>query len=120
MLATVQHKFLEQYILYSVSGAYIGKERTVEIIAEFLDLVEKYKCQKILVDLRKLDKIPPITELYELGEKAAQLWKYKLKVAIVTQPEAITGFFENVLVNRGAQSRVFPSFEEAEKWLLQN
>lgn len=70
------------------------------------------------MDLQGLEDIPPVTERYELGEIAAKVWRYDLKVAIVAQADIITGFFENVMVNRGARARVFPDFAEAEQWLM--
>ena len=56
-------------------------------------------------------------ERYEVGVKAATLFRYKLKVAVVYKTEEINRFAETVAFNRGMNVKIFNTKEEAISWL---
>ncbi len=105
------------YIFFATSGNYESTTQPAEIIVELAELSDKHKINKIILDISQMKRIPPVMDRYELGEMAAKVWGHKIRIAIVAKPSEITGFFENVVVNRGAVLKVLPTIELAELWL---
>jgi hypothetical protein len=107
----------KSYIYFKVTGLYPGYESTISVIKEIVELTKKHNINKILIDLSDIQDNPKIIEHYDLGEKAARIWGHFLKIALLNRADKITGLFENVAVNRGANVRVLSNFEQAELWL---
>jgi hypothetical protein len=105
------------YIYISTTGNYLKTPQAIEIIKEIFELSLKHEVTKFILDISQMKRIPPVQERYELGEIAAKVWGHTLRVAIISKPSDISGFFENVAVNRGASVKVLPSLKEAEEWL---
>lgn len=105
------------YIYFSVSGSFKLAEEAAEVIREVKELSDNHHVFKIVLDITQMNRTPIVRDRFELGEYAAKIWGHQLKVAIVNKPSNITGFFENVAVNRGADIRVLPTLAQAEAWL---
>lgn len=107
------------YLYYGLRGTYLGLAQAIEIFVEIAELAEQHKRSRILFDITGVKQIPPVMDRYDLGEQAAKIWGHHLKIALVTRPKEITGFFENVAVNRGAVLKVTSTIKDAESWLME-
>lgn len=105
------------YILYTVTGNYLGLIQTLEVFKEITELAEEHEMARVVFDITPVKKIPPVMDRYHLGVHAAKIWGERLKIAIITKPHEITGFFENIAANRGALIKVLPNINTAESWL---
>lgn len=108
----------DTYLLLSVSGNYPGKKAGLEFIETLFLQAKNAHLSKVLLDLRAMAGHVQGMDRYEMGNKAGMLWDKSLKVAIVDRPEAINRFFEDVAINRGVNTRVFFTEEEAAGWLI--
>ena len=88
-----------------------------------------HKCTRILADLRKVEGTLTTTQRHKMGETGARKYFSALskgeisicKFALVADPPLLdpSKFGETVATNRGMPVRIFPSFQEAQDWLLQ-
>lgn len=62
----------------------------------------------------------PVIERFFMAEKAAEMLRDHIKLAIVWHPHLIDGFMEAVATNRAGLMRLFGSEDEAVQWLLDN
>jgi hypothetical protein len=95
---------------------YTGVRTYARIIA-LIDEVERNALQtgilKYLFDLRESEEGFSLVDKYNLGIHLAQVFGEKYSVAVLIRREHITGFLENVSLNRGA-SRFMITDDEAE------
>jgi len=108
----------KDYVFLKFSGIYSGLEGVPELMRTVVGLAISNSLKNILIDLTEVKGKLPGSDAFELGELAAKIWGYNLKIAIIYRPADITGMFENVAVNRGGNVRVISTVEEGEKWLL--
>ena len=78
---------------------------------------EQHGCDRLLLDLRALQGSIPDMDRFAAGVYASQVWKTSLRAAIVLRREEIDRFFANTAVNRGVQTLVVATLEEAKSWL---
>ena len=84
---------------------------------EALEISKAEGYKKLFLDISKMPgRIKPM-ERYEVGVKAATLFRYKLKVAVLYKTEEINRFAETVALNRGMNVKIFNTKEEAISWL---
>lgn len=106
----------DSHLVLAVSGDYAS-----ESLSELGDLVaeasETHSCDRVVLDLRQLQGLVPNMDRFAAGVYASQIWTRSLHVAIVMQPEQIKKFFENTAYNRGVQTLVVSTMEEARAWL---
>jgi hypothetical protein len=112
----ISFEVFDEYLKICLSGENPFAEID-EIIATIKRLSDENNRAKILLDTMNVSGLSEM-EKYFVGEQGAKILGHKLKSAIVSQPEKINRFMENVAVNRGARLRVFGSEQEALNWLL--
>jgi len=76
-------------------------------------------CGQVLFDATDVDVRLGTFEMFEAGRALAQAWDPRVRLAILGRPDQVDrdGFFENVLVNRRVNARVFTDRARAEHWL---
>lgn len=106
------------YSLFEVEGVFTHKESSYLLETIHREIEEKSRF-KFIVDIRKLD-LTALTEFerYKIGEKIANTFGGKYKVAVVMIENEYNGYTETVAVNRGTNYKVFFSMEKAKKWIL--
>lgn len=114
----VTHEIRDGYVLVALAGTYPGRQKGIEFIETLFRLAKEAQFTRVLVDIRKLSGNIQGMDRYEMGDKAGMVWDKSFKVAIVYRPEAINRFFEDVAINRGVNTRVFFTEEEATGWLI--
>ncbi len=72
---------------------------------------------KVLVDARELEISMETMDLFRSGSDLAGIAEPGFRAAMVTRPELIDRFFEDVAANRGACVCVFTDVGEARAWL---
>lgn len=105
-----------RYLHYAVNGLY-----SFDAALELFHLIRQ-KCTetgftKAFVDIRGLTNDIPQLDRYRLGEQAARIWGGAIQVAVVGQATLINHFFEDVVVNRQSQVRVYTDPQLAYQWL---
>ncbi len=71
----------------------------------------------LLVDLSKQESNTGIMKMFELGASVPKLLG-GIKIAVVCQPtDTSSEFGETVAANRGANSRLFATIDDAQRWL---
>ena len=77
------------------------------------------QCGQVLFDATDVDVRLGTVEIFQAGKALAQAWDPRLRLAILGRPDQVDrdGFFENVLVNRRVNARVFTDRATAEHWL---
>ena len=90
----------------------------VEANARLPELCRAHNRRRVLIDITGMDGDIPQLDRFLLGKRVGRLWGRRVKVAILTHPERITRFFENVANNDGANVQVFGDVESARRWLL--
>ncbi len=104
------------HIEVEIAGEYAaGAQR--ELADLVASLSEQHRCKKFLVDLRAMQGIIPNMSQFAAGLYSAQIWKKSLRTAVVLPRSAINKFFENTAYNRGVQTLVVATLEEARSWL---
>jgi hypothetical protein len=89
------------------------------VIDEVRVETERRGCEKVLVDMTALAlEDLPILDRYEMGRYAAEVWGYRVKVAVTARADLVNNFAETVAVNRGARVAVFADEGRAMAWLL--
>ena len=89
----------------------------VNLSKEALDISKSEGIKKLFLNVSQMPgKVKPM-DRYEIGVKAAFLFRYKLKIAVLYKPEEINGFAETVASNRGMNVKIFGKREEALAWL---
>jgi hypothetical protein len=106
----------DEYLMLKVSGPYNLTEFKSLILLMRVKAAE-FGHIRVLADLRGVEQDVPGYDRFILGEYYAKEIRYKLKMAVVGPPERITGFFEDVAVNRGGNVRIFSDEQSALRWL---
>jgi GAF domain-containing protein len=77
-------------------------------------------CTRVLVDETELEYLLDAAYLYELAEFAAQQAPNLVKIALICTPAQISDatLWGIVTLNRGLQTGVFTTTEEAEAWVM--
>ena len=84
-----------------------------------LNLIQSHACNRILVELEKVDKLISTFEQYEFLLSSSKLLPDMVKIAVLVPPGLFmeTRFSENVATNRGINYRVFSEKTHAVEWL---
>lgn len=116
MSMTATYHVKDAYLLVQVSGYWTAAPAKA-LIQEILLYAQRVHRAHVFLDL--LDLMPPKDnyDRYLTGVDVAEIWGGKLKVVALAKPEYISGFVENVAVNRGAKFAVFSNMIQAETWL---
>jgi regulator of replication initiation timing len=107
----------DQYLKIHLSGGNLYAE-IGEILTTIKRLSEENSRTRILIDAVNVSGLSEM-EKYFIGEQSANMFGHKTKAVIVSKPELINKFLENVVVNRGGRLRVLSSEQEALRWLLE-
>jgi len=100
---------------------YISGKNLFDVINETLDAIRNKltdsKRKKMLINV--LDLIPPSEmEKFYIGEIGVGTFGSNIKTAVISRPQYINKFFENVAVNRGGIVYVTDNEKDALDWLL--
>jgi hypothetical protein len=91
--------------------------RTQAYIKESTELCRQNKCKKVLMDIRGVTGKISTLDRFKLAQSALQHYGRDMQVVVVYRAEEVDGFFENVVVNRGGNFRIFTDLASACKWL---
>ena len=112
--AVIERKKGYLYVEYS---KLYNMDDLVNLSKEALDISKSEGIKKLFLNVSQMPgKVKPM-DRYEIGVKAAFLFRYKLKIAVLYKPEEINGFAETVASNRGMNVKIFGKREEALTWL---
>lgn len=106
-----------EYILAQYDEEY-SKNVLFEFIQEVHQKSQEANCYKLLGDISNMTGTVGMMDRFEFGVKGAAMFRKGYKIALVYRAEEITGFAENVSVNRGLKARIFSKMEAAMEWLL--
>jgi hypothetical protein len=84
----------------------------VGLIDKMVANAEQTGVFKCLFDLRQSEEGFTMLEKYDLGTYLANVFGSRFTVAVLIRPEHITGFLENVSINRGAVKFLITSDED--------
>ena len=104
--------------LFIRAAGYYSLENMKDLFATIVSKSEECGYNHVLLNTNEVAGSIPELDRFLLGEHAASLWRPKLKMAIVSQPENINKFAENVAVNRGANLQILDDDEKALEWLI--
>jgi len=113
-IETINHEDFIEIILdceYTYETGEILIKRTIE------DSI-KYKTKKVLLNALKLSQPKNLMVRFTWGEKSAEAWRGKLKVASLVDDNPERKFIETVYTNRGGHGKMFTEREKALDWLL--
>lgn len=93
-------------------------ENAFKLIQDVKSEADKQNTKHILIDL--IDLSLPDNEMVRFysGEKVAEIFGHRYKIATFSHPEHINNYSETVAVNRMARMKVFTDEDEARSWLL--
>ncbi len=103
----------------TLAGSY-PKERLEGRANVFDPLIEACrddKCRGAVIDARELDVELDTLEQFRAGMDAASLNQYGFYVAFVARQEMHSGFFRDVMHNRGALAAIFTDMDSAMNWI---
>jgi hypothetical protein len=106
----------DEYLKVTLSGENPFAE-IEDILKTIKSLSEKNNRARILIDAVNLS-VPREMEKFYIGELSVNMFGSKVKTAILSKPEQINKFLENVVVNRGGRLYVTSSEKEGLDWLL--
>lgn len=107
------------YLVIAVEGDYeIGDMK--RMIQGLMVESEKRGFDRALVDISKIEGPIKQFDRFLIGQHAAELWRPRLRVAVVYRAEEINRFTEEVATSRGANMRIFPDVESALHWLMED
>ena len=94
-------------------------DNAFQLIQSIKDAADKQATTHILIDL--IDLSLPDNEMIRFysGEKVAEVFSHRYKLAVYSIPEIVNQYAETVAVNRMARFKVFFDETEARNWLLQ-
>ncbi len=79
---------------------------------------QELRAKNVLIDSRHLEGNMTEAERFQGGQKIAELFGSRIKIALIMPPSTITKLGELTAVNRGARFLVTPCEVEALNWLL--
>jgi hypothetical protein len=91
--------------------------RTQTYIKESASLCRQNKCNKLLMDIRGVTGKISTWDRFKLAQSALHHFGWDWQVAVVYREEEMNGFFEDVVINRGGNFRIFSDLAPACKWL---
>ncbi len=91
--------------------------RTQEYIKESADLCFRNHCNKAIMDIRGVTGKISIWDRFKLAQASLHHFSRNLHLVVVYREEEINGFFEDVVVNRGGNFRIFTELKTACDWL---
>jgi hypothetical protein len=103
-----------------VSGSFVSREEIYRCMDALRSEAEQRGCTTAIFDLTAAHGRTSDMDRFHLGERAAQVFRNGLRVAVVFPAAGITKFGENVAVNRGAKLAVVPDEQAAINWLEKN
>ena len=107
------------YILITTHGEYT-KSSSQKVIETIKTLRQKHKIRFFMIDHRDITLCLNTSDIYSRPNFYEEIWEEKnvviAHIASLTDKEAFS-FFENVVVNRGYEMRVFYTLEAAKDWL---
>jgi hypothetical protein len=110
----------KDFIRTNVDGT-LNLEASRQLLVRIASLIEKPGQYHVLVDTRDAQAALSTTDLFELGVAIASypaIAHGRTAILAPVSEEERARFLELVARNRGAQLRVFTSFEEAITWIL--
>ena len=92
-----------------------------KLTAELYEIIKLYKCKKILNDLRQLDTVSSVFDVYDIRRivRHAKIPSDCKRALLVTQLTENYRFFETDLVRSGQDVKFFTDLETALEWLQQ-
>lgn len=110
----------DQCLLYIKTSGILTKEDANSMIKEVVVAMEKYACQKQLVDHRDTTFGLSVLEYYERPDVNREIgMSYTWKIAMVFKElNDNTRFMETVFRNRGYNFHQFDDIEKAREWVL--
>ncbi len=123
MIATGSHSVVkmkqiiarENHLFVEFSEPY-ELQTCIDLMQEISEICRRDNITKVLGDIRNMPGRISAIDRFKLGIAGADIIR-RARVAIVYRKEDLNWFFETVIVNRGANVRVFDNTEEASKWL---
>lgn len=103
-----------------ISGTFASREEIYRCMDTLRSEAELHGCKSAILDLTAAQGRTSDMDRFHLGERAAQVFRNGLRVAVVFPVSGITKFGENVAVNRGAKLAVVPDEQSAILWLDKN
>ena len=111
---------MEQDVLVATGSGQLSLVGSVRLWREIFDHVANRQAKKILADFLAAAGELSTLERYELGMEIAQYLR-QLGISpaccVVGRPPALNGFAMLVAQNMGVLAVMFPTVEEARKWL---
>lgn len=105
------------HIRFTVLEAY-SFDRMFDFIEFVRTEADRAKRSQVLIDCSKLEGSMTEADRFQGGQRIAQVFGNRIKVALVMPEGEVTKLGELTAVNRGARFLVTDSFTEAEQWLL--
>ncbi|HQZ97050.1 MAG TPA: hypothetical protein PLP21_12085 [Pyrinomonadaceae bacterium] len=104
------------FVRVTATGEY-AFEDLPGFISELRNIALANAQSKLLIDCRQLDIDMTEAERFAGGQRVAEIFRSKIKAALVMPPGQVTKLGELAAVNRGARFLVTTSESEALKWL---
>lgn len=108
-------EYRENYLFIEYDEA-TDSPALISLMNEMAKVCKTKNYKKILVDLRKTNGTPNLSQRYQLGVLAADVLR-GLKIAVVYRPDENNQFAESVATNRGLSAIIADNMEEAKRWL---
>lgn len=107
------------HLFVKISGKWTT-ENAFQFIRHIKDEADDQNVKLILVDSRELSV--PENEMirFYTGEKVAEVFKHRYKIATISHPQKVNQYAETVAVNRMARMKVFYTEKDALSWLLED
>jgi|HubBroStandDraft_6_1064221.scaffolds.fasta_scaffold323184_1 hypothetical protein len=114
------HTELQGELLVTTATGTVAFEPALQILKGICDMAAEKRIHKILVDTLAVDGTFSTLERYELAvqvtEHLRQL-QFNPRLAFVGRPPTSDGFAVRVAQNRDVSVELFPSVEQALRWL---
>ena len=91
--------------------------RTQEYIKESANLCLLNHCKTALMDIRGVTGKISTWDRFKLAQASLNHFGRNMRLVVVYREEEISGFFEDVIVNRGGYFRIFTELKTACDWL---
>ena len=105
-----------EFILGEFQEAY-NYSRTMDYIRYAANLCRQKNCKKVLMDIREVTGKINTWDRFRLAQASLQNFGRDLRLVVVYREEEVNGFFEDVVVNRGGNYRIFTDLVPACRWL---
>jgi hypothetical protein len=109
--------FYREKFVYGVYDEVYDFGRTQNYIKESASLCRQKNFNKLLMDIRGVTGKISTWDRFKLAQSALQHFGWDWQVTVVYREEEMNGFFEDVVVNRGGNFRIFSDLAPACNWL---